>query len=145
MTTTLHARVKRWAAETAPDRWTAVAWARDTDAETGLPISRHHRVADAPSHPEAMQAAHALLRELHEQLIGPVYESRATRRRTCPTCQHDAPALGHDTAAPRCMYHRAEPCPTCSGPIRETVGMVCQTCGTDYAQNTDTHTMEATA
>ncbi len=23
-------------------------------------------------------------------------------------------------------------CPTCSGPIRETVGMVCQTCGTDY-------------
>lgn len=26
-----------------------------------------------------------------------------------------------------------EPCPTCSGPIRQTVGMVCQTCGTDYA------------
>lgn len=26
------------------------------------------------------------------------------------------------------------PCPTCSGPTRETVGMVCQTCGTDYAQ-----------
>lgn len=25
------------------------------------------------------------------------------------------------------------PCPTCSGPIRETVDMVCQTCGTDYA------------
>lgn len=24
------------------------------------------------------------------------------------------------------------PCPTCSGPVRETVGMVCQTCGTDY-------------
>ena len=24
------------------------------------------------------------------------------------------------------------PCPTCTGPIRETVGMVCQTCGTDY-------------
>jgi len=23
-------------------------------------------------------------------------------------------------------------CPTCSGPCRETVGMVCQTCGTDY-------------
>jgi hypothetical protein len=29
-------------------------------------------------------------------------------------------------AAPR------RPCPTCSGPSRETVGMVCQTCGTDY-------------
>jgi hypothetical protein len=25
------------------------------------------------------------------------------------------------------------PCPTCSGPVRETVGMVCQSCGTDYA------------
>ena len=23
-------------------------------------------------------------------------------------------------------------CPTCSPPVRETVGMVCQTCGTDY-------------
>lgn len=27
----------------------------------------------------------------------------------------------------------SEPCPTCSGPVRVTVGMVCQTCGTDYA------------
>lgn len=26
---------------------------------------------------------------------------------------------------------RGEPC-TCSGPIRETVGMVCQECGTNY-------------
>lgn len=26
----------------------------------------------------------------------------------------------------------ARPCPTCSGPTRETVGMVCQTCGIDY-------------
>lgn len=26
-----------------------------------------------------------------------------------------------------------EECPTCSGPQRETVGMVCQTCGTDFA------------
>jgi hypothetical protein len=25
-----------------------------------------------------------------------------------------------------------EPCPTCSWPSRETVGLVCQTCGTDY-------------
>ena len=28
----------------------------------------------------------------------------------------------------------SDPCPTCSGPVRETVGMVCQTCGTDYAK-----------
>ena len=32
------------------------------------------------------------------------------------------------------MTDPAAPCPTCSGPIRETVGMVCQTCGTNYAQ-----------
>ena len=29
------------------------------------------------------------------------------------------------------------PCPTCSGPIRETVGLVCQTCGTDYGAQGD--------
>lgn len=27
------------------------------------------------------------------------------------------------------------PCPTCSGPSRETVGMVCQTCGADYGSD----------
>lgn len=27
----------------------------------------------------------------------------------------------------------AAPCRTCMGPVRETVGMVCQTCGKDYA------------
>lgn len=26
----------------------------------------------------------------------------------------------------------ARPCPTCTGPIRETVDMICQSCGTDY-------------
>ena len=25
-----------------------------------------------------------------------------------------------------------DPCPTCQGPIRETKGLVCQTCGRDY-------------
>ncbi|GIM88746.1 hypothetical protein [Paractinoplanes toevensis] len=25
-----------------------------------------------------------------------------------------------------------DPCPTCSGPSRETTGMVCETCGTSY-------------
>lgn len=32
-----------------------------------------------------------------------------------------------------CREQLLKPCPTCSGPTRETVGMVCQTCGTDYA------------
>jgi DNA-binding CsgD family transcriptional regulator len=27
-----------------------------------------------------------------------------------------------------------DPCPTCTGPLRETVGMICQTCGTDYSR-----------
>jgi hypothetical protein len=26
------------------------------------------------------------------------------------------------------------PCPTCSGPIRETTNLVCQTCGRDYSK-----------
>jgi hypothetical protein len=29
------------------------------------------------------------------------------------------------------------PCPTCSGPVRETTGLVCQTCGTDYGKPAD--------
>lgn len=43
--------------------------------------------------------------------------------RTDPTMPKDAFRL--ETTAP---------CPTCSGPSRETVGMVCQTCGTDYGK-----------
>lgn len=32
----------------------------------------------------------------------------------------------------------SEPCPTCQGPnLRETKGVVCQTCGTDYGQDAD--------
>lgn len=34
-----------------------------------------------------------------------------------------------------------EPCPTCSGPTRRTVGMVCQTCGTDYGVAPDDESM----
>jgi len=30
-----------------------------------------------------------------------------------------------------------EECPTCSWPVRETVGLVCQTCGTDYGRALD--------
>jgi hypothetical protein len=30
------------------------------------------------------------------------------------------------------------PCPTCTGRLRETVGMVCQTCGTDYGPTAPT-------
>lgn len=30
-------------------------------------------------------------------------------------------------------------CPTCSPPTRETVGMVCQTCGTDYSTERGEH------
>jgi hypothetical protein len=31
-------------------------------------------------------------------------------------------------------WHPWMACPTCTGTVRETVGMVCQTCGTDYAR-----------
>lgn len=36
---------------------------------------------------------------------------------------------------------RLADCPTCSGPIRETVGLVCQTCGTDYGQRIELATL----
>jgi hypothetical protein len=31
-----------------------------------------------------------------------------------------------------------DPCPTCTGPSRTTVGMICPTCGTDYTADYDT-------
>lgn len=37
------------------------------------------------------------------------------------------------------LAKKDEPCPTCSGENRETVGMVCQTCGVDYASKLDIH------
>ncbi len=41
----------------------------------------------------------------------------------------------HDTSGQRpcadAPMASPAPCPTCSGPVRETVGMVCQTCGAD--------------
>lgn len=41
-------------------------------------------------------------------------------------CACSSPEVTHDVG-----YHD---CPTCSGPSRETVGLVCQTCGTDYGR-----------
>lgn len=46
-------------------------------------------------------------------------------------------AFGAPRPAERADGPPAKPCPTCSGPSRETVGMVCQTCGTDYAPLTE--------
>lgn len=43
--------------------------------------------------------------------------------------------MSDDRALSRSVAEAAEAragCPTCEGPSRETVGMVCQTCGTDY-------------
>lgn len=33
-------------------------------------------------------------------------------------------------------FQVVEACPTCSGPVRKTVGMICLTCGTDYGTET---------
>lgn len=39
---------------------------------------------------------------------------------------------GYNDALYRVLRALNALCPICSGPIRETVGLVCQTCGTDY-------------
>jgi hypothetical protein len=48
-------------------------------------------------------------------------------------------AQDHEVCTDACPGHGWEPdeCPTCSWPSRETVGMVCQTCGTDYSARDD--------
>lgn len=45
---------------------------------------------------------------------------------------HLALPLGVTGPSVRFDDQTVEPCPTCMGPTRETVGMVCQTCGRDY-------------
>lgn len=56
---------------------------------------------------------------------------------TCPGCGFRAVVRLCSRCGQRCetdAERRARlACPTCSGPIRETVDMVCRTCGTDYA------------
>lgn len=92
MTTTIRARVKRWAAEPAPDAWTVVAWSRGTDEATGSPINGNHKFADAPSWPEAMQAAYKLLADLDLELMDEVHASRASRRaQRCTECHEVVP------------------------------------------------------
>ena len=49
---------------------------------------------------------------------------------------HPSPFHARSVAPAGVAGRAVEPCPTCSGPIRETVAMVCQTCGTNYAQDT---------
>ncbi len=43
---------------------------------------------------------------------------------------------GDQALAERIAWLLTHTCPTCMGPQRETVNMVCQTCGTDYTTET---------
>lgn len=77
---TIRTKVRRWGHVGTPDAWTVCTWILDTDTETGLPIARKHKFADAPSWPEAMQAAQVLRAQLEQQLMDEVHASRASRR-----------------------------------------------------------------
>jgi hypothetical protein len=44
---------------------------------------------------------------------------------------------GDQALAERIAWLLTHACPTCMGPQRETVDLVCQTCGTDYASTPD--------
>lgn len=59
----------------------------------------------------------------------------AKRREQSPTPTNTGVAYGYREAANRIRRALRAGCPTCSGPVRETVGMVCQTCGTDYGRS----------
>ena len=57
-------------------------------------------------------------------------------RELADTWMSDGAAWGPYSA--RCILDALDGgCPTCEGPIRETVGLVCQTCGTDYGAQGD--------
>lgn len=67
---------------------------------------------------------------------------RYVNMRVCP--EHVTPFVGMESvwlcceAVPMTLRWdggriSVPPCPTCQGSLRETVGMVCQTCGRDYS------------
>lgn len=73
---------------------------------------------------ERLTTAIQRVRELHH-----AYDAMDQRRR-CGCCGHPWPCLTAQAL-------NGDKCPTCEGPIRETVGLVCQTCGTDYGAQGD--------
>lgn len=73
---------------------------------------------------DAERAAIARVRQLHYG-----YDAMDGLRR-CGCCGHPWPCLTAQAL-------NGDKCPTCEGPIRETVGLVCQTCGTDYGAQGD--------
>lgn len=99
-------------------------WARWYDhGRYGLPDSpkrRHYRVTN-----RALVAAVDALDA--DQPAEPAPDTPAGARRRA---EHAAAPLRAEIAE---LRQHLRGCPTCSGSIRETVGMVCQTCGTDYA------------
>lgn len=85
------------------------------EATAGVPLLEDE---DGAPYPGEVQAAHALITSWDWT---PEHADQILRALVAD----DLPAVAVLPVAP---------CPTCSGSRRETVGMVCQTCGTDYVE-----------
>lgn len=92
-----------------------------------------------PSDRESAGLRAAITQWLAEQQAGPhVYLSTGCYHGRHDYCAAMTGMRGEKRPA-RCKWCEARcecdchSCPTCSGPVRETVGMICQTCGTDYS------------
>lgn len=59
--------------------------------------------SQAPSHPEALQLAHLMLRDLDRQLMDQVHESRATRRSAAPSCKSPERLMSYKKC-PACRF-----------------------------------------
>lgn len=165
MTHSLRARVAREIDDDGPHWFAYVYGRdrATVDLLGALPNRNTPSMAYAESQPEALAAAHKMLADLDRELMVEVHESRSSRW-DARVKQIADEAFGEQAlaAAPPLIvpiipltptaariFGRAvsvetrfaglgdvtTPCPTCTGMIRETVNMVCPTCGTDYAPN----------
>lgn len=96
---------------------------------------------EVPPVPVPIETVLRLTRARAEQAEAAITRVRELHGRHDPNCPYGEDCAG----AGLCLACREEypcatiraldgPCPTCRGPIRETVGLVCQTCGTDYGR-----------
>lgn len=122
----------------------------DSPSDQDRPVTQFHTVADAKLAVEAVNRAEraraggydaddycgACWFGEHDHCLDDPNLGSARATCTCPHCHCEGTEVDGLAEHDKQLGERVAdlPCPTCTGPVRETVGMVCQTCGTDYSR-----------
>lgn len=117
---------------------TAVEDWHDRQGEENLPLLMAMMNAESTKFRRRAEKADAAIQRVRELCE----RSRAVVRVGCRCCTDECSGtcgagepLAWDLDPADVLRALEDECPTCEGPIRETVGLVCQTCGTDYGDN----------